>query len=96
MNYYIVIFDRESGASYKGFHAEFVRHPNVTRWFHYIQSSYIIGTDLGSDEVSEHFYATATKHDLPTTHLVVRVSLKDRSGRLTKDAWSWLQKNTKG
>lgn len=96
MNYYILTFDRKAGASYKAFHEDFVAHPEFTRWFHYITSSYIIGTTLTAEEVSAFFYATAKKYSLPATHLVVRVSLRDRFGRLTAEAWKWLQKNENG
>lgn len=96
MNYYIISFDRRPGASYKDFNTEFVAHPKFERWFHYIKSSYIVGTGLSAEEVSDHFRVTAERNGLPITHLVFRLVLRDRYGRLTKDAWKWLQDNTNG
>jgi hypothetical protein len=93
MRYYIVTFDRKPDVSYKDFHADFVAHPRITRWFHYIKSSYIVGTTMTANELSDHFTATATAYGLPTTHLVLGVKLGDRQGILTKDAWKWIKKN---
>lgn len=96
MKYYIITFDRKPDAKYGAFHDAFVGHARLARWFHYIKSSYIVGTTMSANELSEHFYVTAKAHDLPATHLVVAVQLGDRQGRLTKDAWQWLKKNTTG
>lgn len=94
MRYYLVTFDRASGASYKNFHSEFVGHPKIAKWFHYIKSSYIIGTNsLTADEITEHFLNVAQKNNLPKNHLVVLVDLSDRQGWLTQDAWDWIEKD---
>ncbi|MBW1852085.1 MAG: hypothetical protein JRJ15_11765 [Deltaproteobacteria bacterium] len=96
MKYYIITFDRKLDANYGSFHDDFVGHPQMKRWFHYIKSSYIVGTSLSAGEISEHFTETAKSYGLPTTHLVMEVVLGERQGRLTKDAWRWLKKNTTG
>jgi hypothetical protein len=94
MRYYLVTFDRALGASYKNFHDDFVRHPGIQKWFHYIKNSYIIGTNsLTADEIADHFLKVAQKHNLPKNHLVVRVDLSERQGWLTEDAWNWIEKN---
>ncbi len=96
MEYYIITFDRDPDDKYGSFHDDLVSHPKLNKWFHYIKSSYIVGTTLSAEELADHFIATAKAHDLPTTHLVMKVIIGVRQGSLTKDAWNWLRKNTTG
>jgi len=95
MNYYILTFDRKIGSSYKEFHDDFVDHPQFNRWFHYIKSSYIIGTTLAAGEITDHFLKVAERYNLPKIHFVVRVNLSYRGGWLTEDAWNWFGSNSK-
>ena len=95
MNFYILTFDREPTKSYKEFHDDFVNHPGIEKWWHYIQSSYIVGsTTLNQNDISEHFAQTAKKMGIKSTHLVLNVNLSYRQGLLKKDAWAWLKKNS--
>ena len=96
MKYYIITFDRNSEAKYGSFHKDFVNHHRISKWFHYIKSSYIVGTTLSVEELSDHYSKIAKEHGLSTTHLIMEVVLGNRQGRLTDDAWKWLQKNTIG
>lgn len=92
MNYYIVTFDRQPNVAYGPFHDAFVAHSGITRWWHYIKSSYLIGCDLSANELSDHFTSTAQSLNMKTTHLVLAVDLKRRQGMLPKDAWEWFKK----
>lgn len=92
MKFYIVAFNRKASASYAEFHAEFVAHPSIARWSHYIRSSYVVGTKLTASEISKHFRSVAAKYDLPQRHLVIRIDLRDRSGFLPHKAWEWMRK----
>ena len=92
-NYYIVAFDRDPEKGYRKFHKTFTSHPRIQKWWHYIKSSYIVGTDMNEDEITDHFIESAEKHDIDTTHLVLRVDLRYRYGMLTEDAWEWIDKN---
>ncbi len=94
MKFYIVTFDRQPTAQYREFHETFVKHPGIKRWWHYIKSSYIIGTEMNERELADHFTRSAEQHGLPATHLVVRVVLGESQGRLLKDAWEWIKKNS--
>jgi hypothetical protein len=94
MNYFIVVFDRTPDAKYKPFHDAFVGHRRILKWWHYIKSSYILGTDMTAEELADHFAETAVPNGLPSTHLVIRVTLSDSEGRLVKDAWDWIKKNS--
>ena len=93
MNYYIITFDRHPSADYKTFHEKFVSNPNIIRWFHYIKSSYIIGTTLDASNLSQHFMNTAESLSIKSTHLVIGVDLKVRQGMLPKSAWEWFKKH---
>lgn len=93
MNHYIVTFDRSPDKNYAEFHKRFTTHTHFTSWWHYIKSCYIVATDLPSGDISDHFTACAKDAGLSTTHLVVRIDLSRREGRLITDAWEWIQKN---
>lgn len=93
MNYFIVNFDRQTTLSYRAFHDAFVAHPEIFRWCHYIKSSYVIGTSLTVNELSNHYADTAKQYGLRTTHLVLKVDLNERYGMLPKEAWEWFKKN---
>ena len=92
--YYIITFDRDEEKSYKRFHDDFVAHPHIKKWFHYIKSSYIVFTTLSADEITDHFIKTSEKHGLPKDHLVINVNLRYRQGWVNEDAWAWLIRNT--
>ena len=91
MNYYIVSFDRRPTAAYARFHTDFVAHPEIVRWCHYIKSSYLLGTDMSASDVSSHFRTTAKKHELPTRHIVLGIDLGNRAGWLPRGAWDWIR-----
>jgi hypothetical protein len=92
--FYIVVFDRSPRGRYMAFHDEFVTHPQIYRWWHYLKSCYIIGSDLSAAELSRHYRAVAGKHGIPRNVLVMRVDLRSRQGWLPPKAWEWIQRNT--
>ena len=96
MNYYIVIFNRNSSISYSKFQKEFVSNRNIKKYWHYIRSAYIVGTPWDEEELSDHFMKTAKTYGIPNTHLVLEVDLDFCQGMLTEDAWEWLRKNSSG
>lgn len=77
---------------YKGFHDDFIKPQEIRKWWHYMESLYIIGTDWSSQTLSEHFTKTAQAHGIPNTHIVLEVNLRSRFGWLPKDAWDWIDK----
>ena len=92
MRYYIVSFDRRPTSQYAEFHSDFVAHSGIRRWCHFIKSSYILGTEMRASDVSTHFRTTAKKYGLPTRHIVLSVSLRDRAGWMPSGAWDWIRK----
>ncbi|MBI5394362.1 MAG: hypothetical protein HZA91_03605 [Verrucomicrobia bacterium] len=95
MRFYLLIFDRQFGKSYKGFHDAFVAHQSIYRWWHYLKNSYIIGTDLSVGDLSRHAGACFEQHQLSNTHLILSVDLTERQGMLPPDAWKWIRENAK-
>ncbi len=95
MKHYIVSYERKPQPEYKEFHEAFVAHNGFITWWHYIQSCYLISTELSANKISDHFNACAKAAGIPTTHLVLRVDLRDRQGMLVKDAWEWISNQTK-
>jgi hypothetical protein len=91
MKFYILVFNRKVGVSYKAFHDDFVGDPRIRKWWHYLRSSYIVGTELSADELSHHARAKFDQHKLGNTHLVVRVDLDYRQGMLPPKAWKWIR-----
>ncbi len=94
MKFYIVTFDRKSGKSYGDFHDEFTSSSIINGWFHYIKSSYIVGSNYTAEDISKHFTDCARNNNVSTTHLVMEVYLPNRQGRLVEDAWKWLRRNS--
>lgn len=92
MNFYIVTFDRETNVSYKDFHTAFVGNPEITRYFHYIKSSYLIGTEMTAKQLSEFYVQTANSHGLKANHLVLSIDRTKKYGLLPKDAWEWFKR----
>src|SRR5438552_13190728 len=77
---------------YKGFHDDFVKPQEILKWWHYMESLYIIGTEWSSQALSEHFHKTAQAHEIPIAHIVLEVNLRNHYGWLPKDAWEWIEK----
>ncbi len=93
MKIYVILFDRVPTASYVEFHKQLTAHPQISKWWHYIKSSYLIKTDLSAKDLSAHVRATFDACKIPNTHLVLAVDLKQRQGMLTPDAWKWIREN---
>jgi hypothetical protein len=92
MRFYAVVFDRVADKSYGEFHEEFVGHPGITTWWHYVKSCYLVGTDMDAEGITDHFAAVAKKHGLPRTHLTIEVKLNSRQGYQTDQSWKWFRK----
>jgi hypothetical protein len=76
--------------NYAGFHNDFLKPQEIRKWWHYMESLYIIGSDWSAQELSEHFTKTAQAHGIPNAHIVLEVNLRSRFGWLPKDAWEWI------
>jgi hypothetical protein len=59
---------------------------NSTRWFHYIDSAWVVETILTADQFAHKLYPFIEQ---PDYLLVVRI-INDHQGWLPKEAWDWL------
>lgn len=59
---------------------------NANGWWHYLESVWIVNTDLSADAFAKKLFPHMTKSD---RLLVVRVT-REHQGWLTEDAWNWL------
>lgn len=91
MKYFIVVFDRVPTGNYTRFHSLLVPHPRIKKWWHYLQSSYIIGTDMTASELSSHVRDAFKGAQIVDTHLVIKLDLRKRQGMLTAKAWEWFK-----
>lgn len=95
MNYFIIVFERDLQKEYAEFHRDFVRHPKIRAWWHYLKSAYLVVTELESTDLSQHANEIFDRYGLRKTHLILEVNLADRAGMLPKDAWEWLTRRAK-
>ncbi len=93
MIFYVVFFDRNPNESYTKFHEDFVGGERIFKWWHYIKSSYLIGTDMTARELSDHYKRCANAAGISRHHLVMKVDMKERQGWLPRKAWNWIQEN---
>lgn len=81
---YSVTYDlRQPGRSYQPLYDEL---KNSTRWWHYLQSTWLIYTDETATQLTDRLRAKMDNNDYV---LVIRVC-DDRDGWLPKDAWEWI------
>lgn len=88
---YILTFDRDDMLNYKEIHDKIISLPDLTNWFHYIKSSYILITTAQSASI----LSGKIKPFMPDKRfLVVELNLNNRNGWLPNDAWDWIRKQT--
>lgn len=95
MNYFIMVFEREPGADYTGFHRDFVAHDQINNWWHFISNTYLVVTELETSDLTEHVKVLFAQHNLPKRHLILEANFGDRDGLLPKRAWEWLDRQAK-
>jgi hypothetical protein len=92
VTHYILAFNRQASGDYSDFHSRLVGHSKIRRWWHFLPSAYIIGTNMSPSELSKHFKETADTFKLPKRHIVFRVDLRQRAGWLPAKAWDWMNR----
>jgi len=95
MNYFIMVFERDVFESYSQFHEDFVSHIQIKAWWHFVTSGYLIVTELSAQELSQHANQIFVHHKLPNLHLVMEMNFTDYYGMLPKEAWEWINEQSK-
>ena len=64
-----------------------IKDSSTNGWWHYLDSTWLIDTNLSTSQVAEQLKGKIDKND---SLLVIRVC-KDYQGWLSEEAWQWLQ-----
>ncbi len=86
---YILVFDRDDNMDFMVLHKNITTLPEVTNWFHYIKSSYILISTLSSSTKLNGLLAPFFPKG--KSILLIEVNLKNRNGLLVPKAWDWLK-----
>ena len=87
MKAYIINYDlKVKEKSYVSFYDAIRQSP---KWWHYLDSTWIIATNETSKQISNRLVVHIHKKD---NLLIIEVK-KDYWGLLSKDAWDWLSEN---
>jgi len=92
---YILTFDREQSfeVDWPALHKKITELDEVTNWWHYISSSYILITTISN--ASELNKKLLSIFPLNMSYLLIEVNIKNNNGNLVQKAWDWIQKNEK-
>ena len=88
MKAYIFVFDRNYRYDYKKFHEFIKESPHISNWWRYIQSCYILVSELPATKLSREIREVMPKHRF----LLSQIHLNNSNGWLPKEAWDWIHK----
>lgn len=85
MNKYLITYDlNNKSRSYDGLYAAI---KNLGAWWHYLDSTWIIKTNLTSSQI----WTNLSNHITTTDRLlIIKIDFNDKWGWLSQDAWDWL------
>ena len=87
MKAYLITYDLKApGRNYESLYQGI---KSCGKWWHYLQSSWIVATNESSQQIWNRLAATIDQTDFL---LIIEVR-KDRYGWLPKDAWDWINQN---
>ena len=86
MNKYLITYDLNN-KSIKNYESLFVALKSIGPWWHYLESTWIIKTNLTSAQLWNHLAGHVTTTD---RMLIVKIDNFDKWGWLPQDAWNWL------
>jgi hypothetical protein len=85
---YLITYDlHKPGKDYTSLHNTI---KTASTWWHYIESTWIIKTDLSVNEWSNRIRSVTDSND---NFLIVDISKQNRQGWLPKKAWDWIREN---
>jgi hypothetical protein len=87
-NFYIISYDPSTTNS-AGLHKIIENNPDITHWWHYIKTAYLVKTTNNLDGIH-----SAILREWPNNrYLIIKVNPEYRNGWLPPDAWAWFKKN---
>lgn len=85
MNKYLITYDLKNRI--KNYDSLYVAIKNLGTWWHYLDSTWIIKTNLTSSQIWGILAPHVTTIDRV---LIIKIDTSDKWGWLTQDAWNWL------
>jgi len=82
------MFDTDDNLNYNIVHNGIISIPGLYSWFHYLQSSYVLISELNTNTLTQEI----SKIIPNKRFLIFRVDLNTRNGWLPKDAWDWIER----
>lgn len=90
MKAYLLTFDiHYLKFNYRVIHDKITKFSEVTDWFHFMESSYILISKSPASVLGEKIRNVIPEHRF----LIVEIDLRERDGWLPKEAWEWIAKN---
>ncbi len=86
MNKYLITYDLKN-KSIKDYSSLFRALKVIGPWWHYLDSTWIIKTDLKASQIWDHLASHLSTND---NLLIIKIDTGDKWGWLPKDAWAWL------
>lgn len=87
MNAFLISYDLKT--QYKNYDGLTNAIKGIGSWWHYLDSTWIVKTDLSVSLIQIRLFPHITKDD---RLLIIRIE-KPAGGWLTKDAWDWITTN---
>lgn len=86
MTKYIITYDLKNSPA-RNYSTLIFAIKNIGPWWHYLESTWIIKTDLNAGQVWNYLYTHINGND---RLLIVKIEPYDKGGWLPQDAWAWL------
>lgn len=86
MNKYLITYDLKN-KSIRDYQSLFIAIKSVGTWWHYLDSTWIVKTNLNSQQIWNILEKNLPRND---RILVVKIDNFDKWGWLPADAWNWL------
>jgi hypothetical protein len=86
MNKYLITYDLNNKAI-RSYESLFLAIKSVGPWWHYLESTWIVKTNLTSAQIWDYLASHITSTD---RMLIVKIDNSDKWGWLPQDAWNWL------
>jgi hypothetical protein len=82
---YLITYELNSDKDYTGLYDTI---KSYEAWWHYIDSTWLVNTDLSAEQISDELLPHIDKDK--DNLLVVKVDIAERQGWLSKGAWDWI------
>jgi len=85
MNKYLITYDLKNKS--RNYDSLYLAIKSLGPWWHYLESTWIVKTNLNSSQIWNNLGAHITTMDYL---LITKIDSADKWGWLPQDAWNWL------